>query len=484
MLNEKYLKKTLAWILAGYILFVLVWYFAGGDRIRFKTVDTGTMISPARITGELLSGDILEQPFVLDAEEIRSVVLKAATFARENSGNLSISLRSGSALLAEVDVPFSELRDNDDFTVLFPDPVAVKREEPLRIVVESSGSPGNSVAFYYGNTITLPRGEIEKKFGTEEVASLNHKPLNGVLCFRVTGRKSLWFGRYFWFFAAAGGAFLAAYGAHSIRAFARGRHTFAVIPLAAFIRYRFLIQQLVARDFKTKYKRSVLGVFWSFLNPILTMAVQYFVFSTIFRSNIENFALYLLTGIVCFNFFIEATNMALTSIVNNASLITKVYVPKYIYPMTRILSSSINLAFSLIPLFAVMLFSGLPFPKALLLLPFGLLCLLSFSMGVGFLLSALMVFFRDTQFLWGVLGMLWMFMTPIFYPETIIPIRFLAIYRLNPLYHIIGFIRSIMISGVSPEPFAFLLCFAASVTPLVVGLFVFKKTQDKFVLNL
>lgn len=183
----------------------------------------------------------------------------------------------------------------------------------------------------------------------------------------------------------------------------------------AFRRYGYLLRQLVSRDFKSKYKRSVLGVLWSFLNPLLTMLVQYIVFSTLFKSDIPNYPLYLLSGIVCFNFFSESTGMALQSITGNASLITKVYVPKYIYPLSRMLSSSINLLMSLIPLLLVMLLTWTPVRPAILLLPVGLVCLVGFCLGIGLILSTMMVFFRDTQFLWGVVSLLWMYATPIFY---------------------------------------------------------------------
>ena len=214
------------------------------------------------------------------------------------------------------------------------------------------------------------------------------------------------------------------------------------------------------------------------------MSAQYVVFSTLFKSDIPNFALYLLIGIVCFNFFNEASTMALTSIVGNAALITKVYVPKYIYPLSRVLSSTVNLLLSLIPLFAVMLFTGAQVRLALLLLPFGMICLFLFSLGVGMFLATTMVFFRDTQFLWGVVSMLWMYLTPIIYPESIIPDSIMPLYKCNPLYHIVRFIRIIMMDGISPEPKAYGLCLLASLIPLLLGAFVFKRQQDKFVLNL
>ena len=214
------------------------------------------------------------------------------------------------------------------------------------------------------------------------------------------------------------------------------------------------------------------------------MLVQYIVFSTLFRSDIPNFSVYLLTGIVCFNFFSEATSMALTSIVGNASLITKVYVPKYIYPLTRVISSTINFLLALVPLLAVLLVTRTPIRPAILLMPVGILCLFAVCLGIGMILASAMVFFRDTQFLWGVLSMLWMYATPIFYPESIIPASVMPLYKCNPLYHVIRFIRILLIDGVSPEPKAYALMLLTAFAPLILGALVFKKTQDRFMLHI
>ncbi|HCW53385.1 MAG TPA: ABC transporter [Clostridium sp.] len=249
-------------------------------------------------------------------------------------------------------------------------------------------------------------------------------------------------------------------------------------------KYEFLISKLVERDFKTKYKRSVLGILWSFLNPILTMSIQYIVFSTLFKSDIPNFPVYLLSGIVVFNFFTESCGIGLMSIVGNASLITKVYVPKYIYPVSRVLSSTINLVLSLIPLFMVMLITKTPINSSIILIIFALLCVIIFSIGMTFILSALMVFFRDTQFLWNVVILLWTYATPLFYPETILPQKFSIILKVNPMYYFIKFIRVVILDGVSPEPMMYLQCIISAFFMLSVGCFVFKKTQDKFILNI
>ncbi len=254
--------------------------------------------------------------------------------------------------------------------------------------------------------------------------------------------------------------------------------------VAALKKYRFLISQMVARDFKTKYKRSVLGVFWSFLNPLLTMSVYYFIFSTLFKSDVKNFAVYLMLGIVSFNFFNEACGMTLRAIVDNASLITKVYVPKYIYPLARIVSSAVNLLISLAPLIIIAALTGLEFHLSAFLSVYFLICLVIFSMGMSLMLSALMVFFRDIQFLWGILSMIWMQASAIFYPESILPDRFRIVLQINPLYHFIKNIRICVLDGVSPDPLNYLICLGIALFMLFIGACVFKKLQDRFVLYL
>ena len=211
------------------------------------------------------------------------------------------------------------------------------------------------------------------------------------------------------------------------------------------------------------------------------MSVQYVVFSTIFKADIENYPVYLLAGIVLFNFFSEATNVSIGAIVGNASLITKVYVPKYIYPVSKVLSASINLLISMFPLLIMCLVTGVSITKAFLVLPFVIACLLLFCIGIGFILSSLMVFFRDIQFIWSVFSLVWMYATPVFYPESILPEGFSAILKVNPMYYFIKFFRIVLIEGVVPEPRMFVYCIISTIVPLVLGSVLFKKTQDKFV---
>ncbi|MBR4609662.1 MAG: ABC transporter permease, partial [Erysipelotrichaceae bacterium] len=314
--------------------------------------------------------------------------------------------------------------------------------------------------------------------------NMNGTDVAGTLCFSLTGYDDNPFGEYYWQIVGTIGVLLGIMLIASYRLYLKGRYTYIVSAIAAIYRYEFLISQLVIRDFKSKYKRSILGVFWSFLNPLLTMTVQFLVFSTFFKANTQNYPVYLLSGVVCFSFFNECTTMCLTSISGNSRLITKVYIPKYIFPLARTISSSVNLAISLVPLFLACLVLGVAIrPQALLFFYF-LVCLIVFSLGIGLFLSVLMVFFRDIQFLWTVLIQIWQYATPIFYPAEIVPEKYRFILRFNPLYHFIGNARTCLIDGISPEPRAYIFCFIFALVSILIGSFTFKKTQGKFALYL
>lgn len=480
MLDFPKLKKILASVFAVYVLFCLAFYFIGGEQIHRSDIKTSDMVIATDSVGELTKDLVVEQPFRIDANHISSVTIMGAVNQRKNTGTLNVSVCNQKGVIATSSIDVSTMQENKPFTVRFNPPATVTAGESLYLRLNAPQAvKGNAVTAYYGKA-----GEKSKKQKIDESdrIRIDGKTVDGMLCYQVEGYGRIFFGDHFWAFAAAGAVLLLAYGLHMLRQFRKDQPSYGLHVISAFVRYHFLISQLVARDFKTKYKRSVLGVLWSFLNPLLTMVVQYIVFSTLFKADIDNFPVYLLTGIVCFNFFSEATGMSLTSITGNASLITKVYMPKYIYPLTRTMSSAINLLLSLIPLFLAVLVTGERVTPAFLLLIFGIVCLFFLSLGVGMILASGMVFFRDTQFLWNVVSMLWMYMTPIFYPETIVPAKFMPIYKLNPLYHIIRFFRIVLMNGVSPEPRAYLLCAISCLVPLLLGVVIFKRTQDRFVL--
>ena len=249
-------------------------------------------------------------------------------------------------------------------------------------------------------------------------------------------------------------------------------------------RYGFLIEQLVRRNFNTKYRQSILGVLWSFLNPLLTMLVQYLVFSTLFRSAIDHFPVYLISGIIVFSFFTECVTLGMDAIVMNASLITKVAIPKLIFPFSRALSSLINFLISLLPLLLLMLLTGVRVSPALLLLPLMIAFLFLFALGVMLVMATLNVFFRDTRFLWSVISLLWTYATPIFYPDTIWPEGLRGIFHLNPMYQLIDFLRQIVIAGIPPTPERLLACGAGAFGMLMIGLVIFRRYEKKFVFHL
>lgn len=483
-MKSKKLKKRCVIALTAYIVLVILLYFIGGEQFHYRDNQTD-MITPSGVVGEITDGMVLEQQIKIEGDILTSINLVGATYERRNTGALLLEIcdLNGNILHAQ-EYNLASVPNNAEFQIQFNEVLEIPTGQfSIRITSPNSVS-GNAVTLYYGNTISASRYEVNARLSDVDKLKINGEIQDFALCVRATSRQTLLFGKYYLYFALLGLLILVIICIYLVKKNETGKMSGIINLFIAFDRYHYLMKQLVSRDFKTKYKRSTLGVLWSFLNPLLTMLVQYIVFSTLFKSDIQNFALYLLTGIVCFNFFSEATSMSLMSIISNASLITKVYVPKYIYPLTRVMSSTINFLFALIPLLVVMIFTGEPFRPAILLLPFGILCLFCIALGIGMLLSSAMVFFRDTQFLWGVVSMLWMYATPIFYPESIIPAKFMLIYKMNPLYHVIRFIRIILIDGISPEPKAYLLMILISIIPLAIGVFVFKKTQDKFVLNL
>ena len=249
-------------------------------------------------------------------------------------------------------------------------------------------------------------------------------------------------------------------------------------------KYKLLLSQLVARDFKTKYKRCILGILWSLLNPLLVMVVQYIVFSGLFKWDINNYAIYLLSGSVMFNFITESTSQALISITGNAGLITKVYIPKYIFPLSKVLSSLINFFLAFLALILIVLIKSITPNIYYFTMIYPIICMLLFSIGVSLILSSMMVYFRDTQFLYGIFLTLWTYLTPLFYPESIIPDKFIIIIKMNPMYHYIKYVRMVILDGVLPSLNTHVYCILFSIISLFLGIFVFKKAQKNFILNI
>lgn len=252
--------------------------------------------------------------------------------------------------------------------------------------------------------------------------------------------------------------------------------------LENFLKYRFLLKELVINDIKIKYRRSVLGILWSVLQPLMMMVVLTLVFSALFKSDIPHFAVYVLTGRIIWDLYSQATVFAMASIVGNASLIKKVYVPKYIFPLSKCISALVNTVFALIALMIMVVVSHIKITVVILLLPLPLLYVFLFATGIGLLISAYAVFFRDLNYLYDILLTAWMYFTPLFYPVSIIPKEILFMIQLNPLYYMLEMFRQIIMYGQIPTIGSHITCLLISLVSLLIGFFAFLKKQDRFIL--
>lgn len=250
-----------------------------------------------------------------------------------------------------------------------------------------------------------------------------------------------------------------------------------------FKRYSFLMNQMISRDFKVKYKRSVLGVLWSLLQPLLMMGVMALVFSQMFKFRMEgvNYLVYLMTGLVVFNYFSEASSNSMTSIVYNFQLMTKVYIPKYIFPLSKCLFVGINFLLSLIPLFLIVVITGAPISFNYLLLPYAFVCLLLFTVGIGFVLATVSVFLRDMFYIYSIILTIWQYFTPIFYDISMLPMYLQKLFKFNPLYQFVTFMRTILLDAKTPSLSQFAWCGISAIVMFIIGCIVFKKKQDKFI---
>ena len=247
----------------------------------------------------------------------------------------------------------------------------------------------------------------------------------------------------------------------------------------------FVLQSLVSRDFKLKYRRSVLGVLWSLLNPLLMMIVMAAVFSYMFRFQIENFPVYLILGTIMFDFVSRGTVSAMESIVNSQALIKKIRIEKMIFPLEKVVFELVNFALAMIAAVAVMLFFRVaPSIHVIWALPLLIVFITLFCTGLSLLLSALSVFFRDIMHLWTVVITAWTYATPLFYPYEMLEGWMQTVMQFNPLYHYITFFRDIMMWNTIPTGLEILVCFGMAVITFLIGLFVFRKTESKFILHI
>lgn len=249
-------------------------------------------------------------------------------------------------------------------------------------------------------------------------------------------------------------------------------------------RYRDLLNLLVVNSLKTRYKRSVLGVLWTLLNPLLNTAVLTIAFSQLFRFAIEDYPVYLLAGLVAWGYFSATLNQSLSKVVWGSSLIKRIYLPRVVFVLAVLGNGLVNLVVSLLPLAIVMLIFGVEFSPALLFLPVSVLLLSMFTLGLSLLLSTLAVYFTDVIDLTSVVLSAWFYLTPIIYPREIFPAQFTFLLWLNPMTSLIDLFRAPVFAGTLPDGISIVVASAYSVAFLIIGWVVFAARSDDFAYRL
>ena len=244
--------------------------------------------------------------------------------------------------------------------------------------------------------------------------------------------------------------------------------------------HKFLFEELVKRDFKVKYKRTILGILWSVLSPLLTLMILKIVFSNFFGRSIEHYTIYLFCGNLLFCYYKESTHTGMGALLANASVFTKINVPKYLFLLSRNVSSLINFVINLGVFFVFCIFEGIDFGWHFLALIYPIICLVLFNLGIGFILSALFVFFRDIQYLYDVFTMLLMYMSAIFYSVEKLAPAYQNLFLLNPVYVYISYFRNTVIGGCIPDWHIHLLAALYAFCALCIGMWFYKKFNKSF----
>lgn len=253
-----------------------------------------------------------------------------------------------------------------------------------------------------------------------------------------------------------------------------------ILLLHKFKKYQFLFEELVKRDFTKKYKRTILGMAWSILSPLMNLLIMWMVFSNFFGNNVNHYAIYLFAGQLVFSYFTDATNLGMNSLVGNATIFTKVNVPKYLFLFSQNVSSLINFGLTLLIFFVFAAVDGIFFTWKFLLLVYPILCLIIFNLGVGLILSALFVFFRDMQYLWSIVTQLLNWLSAIFYTIDSFSPSAQNLFLLNPIYLYIRYFRKIVIDNQIPTLQFHLLAAAYAFIAFGIGAYIYKKYNHEF----
>lgn len=245
--------------------------------------------------------------------------------------------------------------------------------------------------------------------------------------------------------------------------------------------YQFLFEELVKRDFKKKYKRTILGMLWSILSPLMMLVILTLIFSNFFSHNTEHYIIYLFTGQIIFNYYVESTMEGMNALSSNAHIFSKINIPKYLFLLSKNISSFINFILILIIYFLFVFIDGISFTWIFILLFYPIICLILMNIGIGLILSALFIFFKDMEYLYRLFTQIVMYGSAIFYNIDFLPSNIQYFFLLNPIYVCIKYIRTIIIQNTIPDIMIHLLLLLYSVILLILGIFIYKKYNYKFI---
>lgn len=243
----------------------------------------------------------------------------------------------------------------------------------------------------------------------------------------------------------------------------------------------FLFEELVQRDFKKKYKRTVLGLLWSILSPLIMLSVMSFVFSQFFGRNIEYYVLYILAGQVVFAYFSESTNTGMLALFNNANIFSKINVPKYLFVLSRNITALINFGLILLLFFCFVFAYGIKPNVLMLLCLYPIICVIIFNYGVSLILSSLYIFYRDMQYLYSLLLQIIMYGSAIFYNIDVLSSNYQSVFYFNPLYIYITFLREVVIYHRIPDVLFFELSILYAAVSVIIGMYIYNKYNYKFI---
>lgn len=249
-------------------------------------------------------------------------------------------------------------------------------------------------------------------------------------------------------------------------------------------RYKELLKNLVSRDIKKRYKRSTIGFLWVMLDPLLMMLVFYIIFAGFFSRDIQNYTAYVISGIAMWQLFAQGTRVASLAFINNRNLISKLYIPKSIFPISVVASSLVHFIFSLVPLSGIIIFSGTDIIYRIIFLPLVVGLVFLFSLGISLTISTVSVFFHDVIYIYDVIIMAWMYLSAIFYPISILPEKFRYIMQLNPMYHYITLFRACLYEKTISITGHLLWGIAFAILAFLIGWVIYYKSKDKIIFYL